>query len=330
MDLVIRVLGRREIPEMNGVFSYDGVLNMTYLALNLSHYVNGVAKKHGEVSRAIFGHYVIDAITNGVHAPTWTGEPFAALFDWHIPGWRQDNFSLRYALSIPEGGNLDGACAGEKGLMDFAIVRQVRVSTEHATLVFARRATAYKRADLIFTDLERLRLIAKNAGAFQVIFAGKAHPRDTDGKNDIRRIFECQRALRDSVRVVYLEHYNIAMAKLLVAGADVWLNTPEPPGTELAVLEEFFSEEPLYIPVSSAASGSDAAIHSILVALGEREPSDVSPTPAPELEALEELVLELTDLKFQEQDGVGRASVRVRLVYEPAARGQREVTSVQS
>lgn len=91
----------------------------------------------------------------------------------------------------------------------------------------ARRA--YKRADLIFTDLRRLRVIAKNAGAFQIIFAGKAHPRDGDGKNIIRRIFECQRALRESVRVAYLEDYNIAIAKLLVAGADVWLNTPEPP-----------------------------------------------------------------------------------------------------
>ena len=79
---------------------------------------------------------------------------------------------------------------------------------------------------MIFTDLKRLRVIAKNAGAFQIIFAGKAHPRDGDGKNVIRRIFECQHALRESVRVVYFEDYNIAAAKLLVAGADVWLNTP--------------------------------------------------------------------------------------------------------
>jgi glycogen phosphorylase len=230
MDLVIRVLGRREIHEMNGVFSSEGVLNMTYLALNLSHYVNGVAKKHGEVSQAMFGHYVIDAITNGVHAATWAAEPFAALFDRHIPGWRQDNFSLRYALSIPKEEIWLAHAQAKKALLAFAD-REAggSLDEETLTLVFARRATAYKRADLIFTDLERLRVIAKNAGAFQIIFAGKAHPRDGDGKNVIRKIFECQHTLRGSVRVVYLERYNIAMAKLLVAGADVWLNTPEPP-----------------------------------------------------------------------------------------------------
>ena len=84
------------------------MLNMTYLALNLSHYVNGVAKKHAEVSRHMFAEYQIDAITNGVHAATWTSPAFQALFDQHIPGWREDNFSLRYALSIPSPGGLAG------------------------------------------------------------------------------------------------------------------------------------------------------------------------------------------------------------------------------
>ena len=74
---------------------------MTFLALNLSQYVNGVAKRHGEVSRLLFAGYAIDAITNGVHAATWTSPPFQELFDRHIPGWRQDNFSLRSALGIP-------------------------------------------------------------------------------------------------------------------------------------------------------------------------------------------------------------------------------------
>jgi hypothetical protein len=100
-------------------------------------------------------------------------------------------------------------------------------------------------------------------------------------------------------------------------------------GTRLGVLEEFFEEEPIYIPVSSAAGGIDAAIHPILVALGLREPDDVSPTQQPKAEALEELVLELTDLKFHEQDGVRRASARARLVYEPGTPGQPEVKSTQ-
>ncbi|HLB03309.1 MAG TPA: alpha-glucan family phosphorylase, partial [Nitrospiria bacterium] len=102
LDLVNRVLGRREVYDMKEVFCCEGVLNMTFLALNLSHYINGVAKRHGEVSRHMFAGYIIDAITNGVHAATWVSRPFMELFDHHIPGWRQDNFSLRYALSIPK------------------------------------------------------------------------------------------------------------------------------------------------------------------------------------------------------------------------------------
>ncbi len=100
--------------------------------------------------------------------------------------------------------------------------------------------------------------------------------------------------------------------------------------TRLGVLEEFFGEEPVYIPVSSAAGGIDAALDALLVALGLRLPADVAAAPQPAAEPLEELVLELTDLKFHEQDGVRRASGRARLVYEPAAAGQREVASTQS
>ena len=80
MDLVNRVLGRNEVEEMKDVFCCDDVLNMTYLALNLSHYVNGVAKRHGEVSRLMFAGYNIDAITNGVHAATWAAEPLRRVF----------------------------------------------------------------------------------------------------------------------------------------------------------------------------------------------------------------------------------------------------------
>ncbi len=96
-------------------------------------------------------------------------------------------------------------------------------------------------------------------------------------------------------------------------------------GTKLGVLEEFFGAEPVYIPVTSDAGGVEAAMNAILVALGKRDPADVAPTPQPRAEPLEELALELTDLKFHEQDGVRRASARARLVYEPATPGQPEV-----
>lgn len=104
---------------MKDVFCCDGLLNMTYLALNLSRYVNGVAKKHGEVSQHMFAHYTIDAITNGVHADTWTAQPFRALLDQHIPGWREDNFSLRYALSIPLDEVWNAHLSMKRQLIDF-------------------------------------------------------------------------------------------------------------------------------------------------------------------------------------------------------------------
>jgi tetratricopeptide (TPR) repeat protein len=100
--------------------------------------------------------------------------------------------------------------------------------------------------------------------------------------------------------------------------------------TKLGVLEEFFGEEPLYIPVGSGPGGIEAALNAILVALGKRLPADLPPMPQPEAEPLEDLVLELTDLEFHQQDGVRRASARARLVYEPATAGQREVASEQN
>ena len=101
-------------------------------------------------------------------------------------------------------------------------------------------------------------------------------------------------------------------------------------GTKLGVLKRLFGEEPLYIPVSSDAGGIDAALNAILVAMGKRLPADVPIARQPKAEPLEELVLELTDLKFHEQDGVRRASARARLVYEPATSGQPHVHSAQS
>ncbi|MCS7014706.1 MAG: alpha-glucan family phosphorylase, partial [Gemmatales bacterium] len=97
------------------------------------------------------------------------------------------------------------------------------------TLGFARRATAYKRADLLLTDLERLRHIAQNVGPFQVIYSGKAHPQDHEGKEIIRRVIQAGRALWPVVKVAYLENYDLQLARSLVSGVDVWLNTPQPP-----------------------------------------------------------------------------------------------------
>jgi starch phosphorylase len=230
MELVIRVLGRNEVSEMQDVFCCDGVLNMTFLALNLSHYINGVAKRHGELSQLMFGHYFVDAITNGVHAATWVAQPFAKLFDHYIPGWKQDNFSLRYALGIPKEEIWNAHMQAKAELILYAN-RETNggLDVNILTLGFARRATAYKRADLLFTDIERLKNIATKAGSFQIIFAGKAHPNDHEGKEIIHRIFQLKEILHKEIRIIYLEHHDIDLSKLMTAGSDVWLNTPEPP-----------------------------------------------------------------------------------------------------
>src|SRR5664279_1776825 len=206
------------------------MLNMTYLALNLSHYVNGVAKKHAEVSRHMFAEYRVDAITNGVHAATWTSPAFKALFDRHIPGWREDNFSLRYALGIPSSEVWQAHSTAKRELVQY-INREANagLDADVLTLGFARRTATYKRADLLFRDLDRLRSIAAKAGRLQIIYAGKAHPRDQEGKQLIQRIFQARDALKNDIRVCYLPNYDMDLARRLLAGVDVWLNTPLPP-----------------------------------------------------------------------------------------------------
>ncbi|MBC7185858.1 MAG: alpha-glucan family phosphorylase [Calditrichaeota bacterium] len=230
LGLVQRVLGAHETMRFPELYSHEGVLNMTFLALNLSHYINGVAKRHQEVSRHMFAQYSIDSITNGVDVAMWASAPFQELFDAYIPGWRDDSFSLRYALSIPRARIWEAHMAIKRRLIDRVNEETGAGMTYEAfTLGFARRATAYKRADLIFRDTARLRQIAAKAGPLQIIFAGKAHPRDEEGKQLIMRIFRAKEELKDAIRIAYLPNYEIELAKLMVAGVDVWLNTPIPP-----------------------------------------------------------------------------------------------------
>lgn len=230
MDLVEQVLGKRAVFNMKDVFCCEGRLNMTYLALNLSHYVNGVAKKHGEVSRLMFARYQIDSITNGVHAATWTSKPFQNLFDLYIPGWREDNFNLRYALSIPKQVVWNAHNEAKEALI--RTVNQIcnaGMDVDILTLGFARRATPYKRADLLFHDLERLKKITAQSGRLQIVFAGKAHPQDFQGKEIIQRIFQLKETLKKEVNIAYLPNYDMALGKLITSGVDIWLNTPQPP-----------------------------------------------------------------------------------------------------
>ncbi len=230
LELVDQVLGGREACGINDPICHEGRLNMTYLALSLSHYVNGVAKKHGEISRHMFAEYRIDAITNGVHAPTWASPPFRELFDRHIAGWQEDNFSLRYALSIPDDEVWAAHQAAKRELLEF-VNRELNAGfdVDVLTLGFARRAATYKRADLVFHDVEHLRRIAEQHGGLQLVFAGKAHPADQGGKQLIQRVIQTGRSLAGGVPVAYLPNYDMQLAELLTSGVDVWLNTPQRP-----------------------------------------------------------------------------------------------------
>jgi starch phosphorylase len=230
-NMAVRVFGRHDPPEQKkSLPTTQAMLNMTYLGLNMSRYVNGVAKRHGEVSRMMFAGYHIDAITNGVHAATWTSPHFQSLYDRHIPDWRQDNFSLRHAESIPTAEICAAHHQAKTELL--ALVNEqhhLAMEPEVFTIGFARRVTAYKRADLLFTDLERLKKVAAQAGGLQVIYAGKAHPSDQEGKRLIRHILELRDVLQDHITIAFIPNYDLALAKLITSGVDLWLNTPQPP-----------------------------------------------------------------------------------------------------
>lgn len=217
-------------PPPADIFRADLILNLTHLALNLSHYVNGVAKRHAEVSRLLFAKYRIDEITNGVHAATWVAPPLRELYDRHMPGWAADNFSLRYALNIPREELWAAHMEAKQQLLTRVLATTgMTFVPEVLTLGFARRFTAYKRADLILSDLNRLRAVAEQSGPLQLIFSGKAHPQDQGGKEIIQHILRVKDQLPPTVRLAYLPNYNIAVARSLVAGCDIWLNTPLPP-----------------------------------------------------------------------------------------------------
>lgn len=229
-DSVRRILGPAVPFDVLQMLGGQPRLNMTLLALNLCHYVNGVAKRHEEVSRKMFPGYSIQHITNGIHSLTWTCDSFKRLYDQYIPDWDNDPAMLRKALVIPDSKIWDAHMEAKTALLSFIQGKTGRsLKADVLTLGFARRATAYKRADLIFRDLPRLLEISAQNGPLQFIFAGKAHPKDTGGKELIEHISAVARQVHAQIPVVYLENYDMEMAKLLVSGVDLWLNTPQRP-----------------------------------------------------------------------------------------------------
>ena len=228
-DIVEDLLGREFPLEVLKRYGGQDMLNMTSLALNLSKYVNGVTRAHAKYSSALFRGHQIWPITNGVHSYTWTCQWYRELFDKYIPAWANEPELLVRAIEIPAEEVWDAHVKAKMTLLDFVKrTRGVDLDPNALTLGFARRATEYKRATLIFSDLERLREVNRS-GRIQLVFAGKAHPRDESGKRIIREIHGYKAQLKDEVEIAYLENYDLSIAAMFTSGVDVWLNTPVPP-----------------------------------------------------------------------------------------------------
>jgi starch phosphorylase len=233
-DLVQEIMGEIVPLEVLKRFGGHDRLNMTRLALNLSEFINGVAKRHKDVSMDLFPGYEIHSITNGIHSYTWTCESFRKLYDKYLPGWANEPELLVRVGGIPDEEIWQAHMEAKRELIDYVNeVTDIGINSmnyhgmdcDELTLGFARRAAGYKRANLLFSDLEKLRKINRK-GTIQIVFAGKAHPKDGPGKRLIQEIFGYIEKLKGEIKIVYLEDYDMGLAARLIPGVDVWLNTP--------------------------------------------------------------------------------------------------------
>lgn len=232
LDQMYAVLGKERgaTIERFGAL-HNALLNMTYLALRFSRYVNGVAMMHGKVSQQMFPDYQVHAITNGVHAATWLSAPMQQLLDTEIPNWRHDNQYFRSIYGV-EPAKIANCHSQTKQRLLAEVARRTgqQFNPKILTLGFARRVATYKRASLLFHDPKRLSRIAKKIGGLQILFGGKAHPADVAGKGLIRDVFASAASLQASgVHIVYLENYDWDLGAMLTQGVDVWINTPRRP-----------------------------------------------------------------------------------------------------
>lgn len=226
-DLVWRILGEKiDMPTLKHLAGEDA-LNMTRLALNLSEYVNGVAKRHAEISRKMYPGYRVHAVTNGVHPFSWTAQSYIDLYNKHLPGWCHVPEMLVRAECCISDEAIWEAHYRAKSKLIAAVKDHCHINLDPQTPIFgfARRMTAYKRPDLLFSDLKRLRHIARQR-PFQIVLAGKAHPRDQDGKRLIRNLHRHMQELAEDIPMAFIPDYDMEIAKAMVSGVDLWLNTP--------------------------------------------------------------------------------------------------------
>jgi len=227
-DLINSVMNPAMAGQLRRMISAESV-SMTDLALKYSRYVNGVSKKHTEVSRKMYGKDDVDCITNGIHVDTWVGPEMADLFDRYINGWRNAPERLVGAMNIPPDDIWQAHLKAKGRLLDEVRLRTgTELDPDRLTIGFARRAAQYKRADLILSDVKRL--VDIGSGKVQFVFAGKAHPNDEGGKEMVSRLLcEAQNMVGTDLPIVFLEDYGMDLGALLVQGVDLWLNNPVRP-----------------------------------------------------------------------------------------------------
>ena len=203
----------------------NGRLHMTELGLYFSRTANGVSALHGDVAQDQFPWSNIDFITNGVHHSYWMGSPFKRVYDQYVPEWRANPECLLMIDDIADDVIWNAHQERKQYLLGYAN-SQVSKALDKDTLTigFARRAATYKRAQLLFHDMDRLESLG--AKKIQVIFSGKAHPKDHEGKEIIRQIVSKSKAMFGKVKIIYLENYNMWLGRMITSGVDVWLNTP--------------------------------------------------------------------------------------------------------
>lgn len=227
--IVERVLG--DFIELKELQRYAGTdrCNMTRLALNLSGYVNGVAPRHAETTRTMFPGYEVQAISNGIHTASWAHRAFARLYDEHFPRWSHEPEALMHADQLNDDAIWQARREAKTDLIAFVKDKAgIAMDLDLPLIGFARRMTGYKRPELLFTSIERLLALHK-AHPFQLVWAGKAHPRDAEGARLIESINRHIRELAGDIRMAFLPNYDLDVGRHMVSGSDVWLNTPLPP-----------------------------------------------------------------------------------------------------
>ena len=215
----------RELVRDAGDSEQGARCSMSHLAISLSTSVNAVSNLNADVAMTMFGEQRIQPITNGVHHITWTSPTMATLFDQHLPDWRSSPEALSNAEELPTTDLLDTRSKARQELRDYVqTTTGVEFSPDRLTIGFARRFATYKRANLVFRDIERLRSIG--AGKIQFVFSGKAHPRDQGGKQLIRDIFDSAKEIEEEIPVAFIENYDMQTGLMMTSGVDIWLNNP--------------------------------------------------------------------------------------------------------